>query len=398
MKLKRILYIGLCGALLMCLLAMPTLAAGINVDVQTSHEVVLGEELILYCGASSDTGAELSYIWYETATGKLEDMFAINRGEETFRTYLCDTTQLGTRYYLCSVSDGTSAVYSDIITVRVLSDTGNHPVVFTADSEPVTDGKMTVDIKKMINYDSGLYNAFLEGAIGYEWYRDGQRVANETGTMKFTEADAGCFFHVIVKGYNITLKSEEFRVEMLILPPEIKTTTLPEATVGEKYTAQLECYEDVDAEFSIYFNPGKDNQFDQTGLTLKADGKLSGKPTKAGEFTFAVCAANEGGEDYAVYKLVVKEPATDPTETTQGVTEPVVIAPAPGTNDPNVPDKDISVIAPAPGESVETVGAIDGSDNSAGLGVVIVLVIILAVLAAGGAAVIVVILIVKKRG
>ena len=395
MNLKRILYLTLCAALLAGLLALPVMAAGINVNVQTSHEVVLGEELILSCDASSDTGAELSYIWYETATGKLEDMFAVNRGEETLKTYLCDTTQLGTRYYLCSVSDGAAAVYSDIITVRVISDSGNIPVVFTADSEPVTGGQMTVDIEKMINYDSGLYNAFLEKQIGYEWYRDGQKVSNTTATMKFTEADAGCFFHVLVKGYDITLKSEEFRIEKLIIPPEIETAKLPEAVVGERYTAQLKCYDDVDMEFSIYFNPGKSNQFEQTGLTLDEDGKISGKPTKAGEYTFTVCAANEGGEDYATYTLVVKEPATEPTETTQGATEPVAVAPAPGQDAPTTPEKDVSVIAPAPGETVETTGETGESDG--GLGVMIVLVIILAVLAAAAAAVVIIILIVKKN-
>ena len=400
MKLKRILYLALCVAMLVCLLAIPAMAAGINVDVITSDEVVLGETLDLYCGASSDTGAELSYIWYETATGKLDDMYAVNRGTETFRTYRCDTTQLGTRYYLCSVSDGEAAVYSDIITVRVISDSGSRPVVFTADSEPVVGGQMTVDIQKMTGYDSGIYNAVLEGQIGYEWYRDGQKVDNVTGTMKFTEADAGCFFHVLVKGYNITLKSEEFRIEKLILPPQIKTAKLPEATVGEKYTAQLQCYEDVDQEFLVYFNPGKANQFEQTGLTLSEDGKLSGKPAKAGEFTFTVCAANEGGEDYATYTLVVKEPATEPTETTQGATVPTDTAPVPQDSKPVSPEEDVLLIAPAPGEtgqSSETTGEDGAPSTSGGLIVIIVVVILLAVLAAAAAAVVIIILVIRRR-
>ena len=385
MNLKRILYLTLCAALLAGLLALPAMAAGINVDVQTSYEVVLGEELILFCSAASDTGGELSYIWYETATGKLEDMYAVNRGEETLETYLCDTTQLGTRYYLCSVSDGTAAVYSDIITVRVVSDTGSQPVIFTTDSEPVTGGKMTVDPQK----------TGLSGTVTYAWYRDDQKLSNGTATMEFTEADAGCTFYVTVTAGDSTLKSEPFEIEKLIIPPEIETTKLPEAIVGEKYTAQLKCYDDVDAEFSVYFNPGKSNQFDQTGLTLAEDGKLSGKPAKAGEFTFTVCAANEGGEDYATYTLVVKEPATDPTETTQGTTEPVVIAPAPGQDTPTTPDEDVSVIAPAPDETLETVG--ETGEGDGGLGLLIVLVIILAVLAAAGAVVVIVILVVKKN-
>lgn len=399
MRMRRMLYMALCAVLLVSLLAVSAMAAGLNVDVITSYEVEQGEVVDLYCAASSDSGGELSYIWYETTTGKMEDMFAVNRGTETFATFRCDTSQVGTRYYLCSVNDGEAAIYSDIITVRVTSGTDSRPVVFTTDSEPVTGGQMTVDIKRMIDYDAGLYNAFMEGQIGYEWYRDEQKVKNETGTMKFTDADAGCFFHVIVKGYDIELKSEDFRIEKLIVPPEIKTSKLPEATVGEKYSTQLKCYDDVDAEFVVYYNPGKANQFDDTGLTLKENGKLSGTPTKAGEFTFTVCAGNEGGEDYATYTLVVKEPATEPTETTEATTAPTTATTptTPEASKPIEPEQNTTVMAPATGELNET-GTGSGAPRLAGgMILIIVLVILLAVVAAAAAAVIIIILIVKRR-
>lgn len=398
MKMKRALYLILSLALMISFLVLPVMAAGINVNVQTKHEVVQGEELILYCGASSDSGAELSYIWYETATGKLEDMFAINRGTETFHTYVCDTSEVGTRYYLCSVSDGTAARYSDIITVRVMSDNGTISVVFTSDSEPVTGGHMTVDIEKMQNDDSGLYNAYLEGQIGYEWYRDGQKVSNTTGTMNFTDADAGCSFYVVVKGYNITLKSDEFRIENLIVPPEIKTTKLADATVGEPYAEQIKCYDDVNAEYIVYYNPGKANDFEKTGLTLKDDGKISGTPKTAGSYTFTVCAANEGGEDYATYTLVVKEATTDPTETTVGVTDPSGSTPAAG--EPAKPGEDKTTTGTeSQHEMVETTGSSGASrlGGSIFMVVAIIAVITLAVLAAVAAIVVTVILIVRKR-
>ena len=397
MKIKRVLYLAACMALLLTTLAFPAMAA-INVDVQTKYEVVQFEELVLRCDANTDSGGELSYIWYETATGKLEDMFAINRGEETNQSYICDTSEIGTRYYLCSVSDGEAAVYSDVITVRVLSDSGEKPVIFTSDSEPVAGGFMTVDIKKMIDYDSGLYNAYLEGEVGYEWYRDGQKVKNETGTMQFAESDGGCVFYVLVKGYNITLRSEEFRVEKLISEPEIETTKLPEATVGEKYSARIECYEDVDAEYVVYYNPGKANDFDKTGLSLGADGKISGTPKTAGSYTFTICAANDGGEDYATYTLVVKDPATEPTETTVGTTEPAGTPPVAG--EPGNPGENkVNPGTESGEEPVITVGTSDDSDSNGSilLTIAIVVVIILAVLAAVAAIVVIVILIVKRK-
>ena len=100
--------------------------------------------------------------------------------------------------------------------------------------------------------------------------------------------------------------------------PQITTKSLPDATVGKAYDLQLQCT-DGDAIFSIYYNPGGSNQFDQTGLTLTQHGLLEGSPLKAGSYTFSICAAGEGGEDYASYTLTVTEQkaeTTDPTEET----------------------------------------------------------------------------------
>jgi len=95
--------------------------------------------------------------------------------------------------------------------------------------------------------------------------------------------------------------------------PEITTTGIPEATVGKDYYVKLKC-SDGDAAFSEYYNPGKPNQLKESGLNLTQHGELEGKPTKAGTYTFTICAAGEGGEGYRTYTLVVKEAAPEPTE------------------------------------------------------------------------------------
>ena len=390
---KKLAACLLCLALLLGVMVLPVMAAPITVHVPASHEVYLGETLDLYCSATSESGAALTYVWYETATGKIEDIFAVNRGTEINDTFRCDTTEYGTRYYVCMVSDGTDNVYSDIISVRVISENAedNRPVLFTADSEPIVGGQMTVDIKKMTDYDAGIYNAFLEGKVGYEWYRDDVLLKDAvSGTLKLTEKDAGSVFYVIVKGYDISFTSAEFEVEKVIPEPKIKTKTLPEAIVGEEYSTKVEC-QDPEAELFIYYNPGKANDFEKTGLTLKANGKITGKPTKAGEYTFTVCASNEGGEDYCTYTLLVNEPATDPTETTQPATEPVETT-APVVDGVQKPENSI-VMAPDASEPVITIGAAE--DN--GMAVMIAIVIGLAVLAAVAATVVVIVLILRKK-
>ena len=110
------------------------------------------------------------------------------------------------------------------------------------------------------------------------------------------------------------------------MPPAITLKSLPTAYVGEEYYVRIDCG-DLDAEFYEYYNPGKANELSKTGLTLAKNGVLSGTPKKAGSYTFTICAANEQGEDYATYTLVVKEA----TENDSTVTEPV------DTTDPEVP-------------------------------------------------------------
>jgi len=103
--------------------------------------------------------------------------------------------------------------------------------------------------------------------------------------------------------------------------PKIQTETLPNAVVGTQYSVQLKCT-DPDAEFFPYYNPGTQNDLEEgSWLGLSIDGWLMGTPTKAGTYSFSICAMGAGGEDYGVYTLTVVEAgsqeATEPTAGTQ---------------------------------------------------------------------------------
>lgn len=83
-----------------------------------------GKKLELSCQATAQNGDSiLSYLWYETATGELKDITAIGVREgqpETNPTLVCDTTQTGTRYYLCAVETKKGGfAYSSVISVTV---------------------------------------------------------------------------------------------------------------------------------------------------------------------------------------------------------------------------------------------------------------------------------------
>ena len=89
-------------------------------DIPSQVVVEQGEEAEIRCVANAPGNTQLSFLWYETDTGRMEDMRAVNRGTETADFLFCDTSQLGTRYYLCKVdtSEGGLA-YSSVVAVTV---------------------------------------------------------------------------------------------------------------------------------------------------------------------------------------------------------------------------------------------------------------------------------------
>lgn len=208
-------------------------------DIPASITVQQGEEAEIRCIAKSTDGSQLNFLWYETGTGKFEDLQAINRGTETGDYMFCDTSTIGTRYYVCGITtSGGGMAYSSMVEVNV--------------------------------------------------------VAEETTAAA----------------------------------PKIQTETLPNAVVGTQYSVQLKCT-DPDAEFFPYYNPGTQNNLEEgSWLGLSIDGWLMGTPTKAGTYSFSICAMGAGGEDYATYTLTVVEadsqdttkPTTD-TQTTETTTE-----------------------------------------------------------------------------
>ena len=93
-------------------------------SIPASVTVKPGEEAELRCIAKSSDGSQLNFLWYETGTGKYEDMQAIDRGAETGDYMFCDTRTLGTRYYVCGITtSGGGMAYSSMVEVNVMAET-----------------------------------------------------------------------------------------------------------------------------------------------------------------------------------------------------------------------------------------------------------------------------------
>lgn len=89
-------------------------------SVPASLTVEQGQEAEIRCVARSQDGSQLSFLWYETDTGKLEDMRALNRGTENCDFLFCDTSQPGVRQYICRVETSNGGIaYSSVVPVEV---------------------------------------------------------------------------------------------------------------------------------------------------------------------------------------------------------------------------------------------------------------------------------------
>ena len=113
-------------------------------SIPASITVKRGEEAEIRCVAKSSDGSQLNFLWYETGTGKFEDMQAIDRGDETGDYMFCDTRTVGTRYYVCGITtSGGGMAYSSMVEVNVVAEPGSQeatePAVGAQTTEPTAD-------------------------------------------------------------------------------------------------------------------------------------------------------------------------------------------------------------------------------------------------------------------
>lgn len=93
-------------------------------EIPTQVTVEKDQDAEIRCIAKSSDGSQLNFLWYETPSGKFEDMRAIDRGAETGDYMFCDTMQIGTRYYICGITTSAGGMaYSSVVEVTVVQPT-----------------------------------------------------------------------------------------------------------------------------------------------------------------------------------------------------------------------------------------------------------------------------------
>ncbi len=190
------------------------------------------------------------------------------------------------------------------------------PMKITTKSVP--DG--AVDMYYSFQFESS------DSGAQYSLYRssvpDGLTLDSK-GYLSGIPTKAGTYQFVVMASGKGGEDTKEFTMEIggEMHVTQITTEALPNATVGQAYDITFECT-DPNASFGIYYNPGKANEFDATGLKLAENGRLFGTPTKAGTYTFWLGAYGTSEDHYKEFTLTVLPKATEPEKTTPAQTTP----------------------------------------------------------------------------
>ena len=169
-----------------------------QIAVPAGMEVLKGTNLDLYCDASSDTGSPLSYLWYETKTGKLQDIIAINKGAEVSDTLHCDTSSAGTCYYVCMVTtkEGGSA-YSSVIPVKVSEQAAIDPPTIKSTSIPEAEAGQDYYFKLACSDPDAVFSIWEDPGKANDFASTGLTLTKQ-GELEGTPWTAGVFYFTVM--------------------------------------------------------------------------------------------------------------------------------------------------------------------------------------------------------
>lgn len=205
-------------------------------QMPASLEVTQGSEAEVRCVAASTDDSQLAFAWYETASGKLQDLRAIDG--ETGDYLLLDTKTAGTRYYVCCITSSAGGMaYSSVLPVTVKAG-GKAPTFMT---KKLPQGTVGEDYGFILETDdhAGEFTVSYNPGGANDFEKTGLKLSVEGMLMgKLTKAGKFTFTVCVSNAYG-----EDYGVLTLeVVEPDAATTpsttpatipvTPPESTPG----------------------------------------------------------------------------------------------------------------------------------------------------------------------
>ncbi|MBS7262162.1 MAG: putative Ig domain-containing protein [Eubacteriales bacterium] len=229
------LWLILVAAVLCLVLCLPATAGGLTISIPDFVELQVGDVYDLVCEVNADNP---EYVWYETASGQMQDIIACNRGEETEKSFRVPTDKAGTHYYVCGVTVGDVTEYSHIVTVTVQT---TEPV-FRTKSLPTATVGQPYSFKIETEARDAVIGVYYNPGQKNEFSDTGLTLADD-GTISGTPKKAGSFSFTLIasndaadayESFTLTVQTAETATATPVptAPATPTATTAPVSTDG----------------------------------------------------------------------------------------------------------------------------------------------------------------------
>lgn len=187
-------------------------------------------EAEIRCVAKSGSDAQLMFQWYETTTGKLQDMRAIDGEDSDF--LICNTEKTGTRYYVCCVSDTKGGMaYSSVVPVTVTDgDSASQGKAPTFLTKQLPQGSVGEDYGFILETDDhgAVFNVYYNPGGANDFEKTGLKLSMEGMLMgKLEKAGTYTFTVCVSNDYGEDYGTLTLKV---VDPAETPSTTTPETS------------------------------------------------------------------------------------------------------------------------------------------------------------------------
>ncbi len=222
--------------------------------------------------------APLSYQWRKNGT-------PISGATSSSYTTPATTTSDNGAQFTAVISNALGSVISDNATLTVNTAPVGPSITTQPANQTVTAGQTA----------TFTVSATGTAPLAYQWRKNGAAISGATSssytTPATTSSDNGAQFTVVVSNAVGSVTSNAATLSVNPLPVQITTTSLPGGQVQTAYSATLAATGGL-APYTWSLFSG----LLPTGLTLQANGTLSGTPTLAGTFPFIVQVRDAAGQ------------------------------------------------------------------------------------------------------
>ncbi len=382
----------------------PAIKSPVFVGCEQGDKVELSVKGTTTAGNVDQFRDYISYHWYKTPTGKIQDITLIETGKDMYENNVLtvDTSAPGTFYYVCGVFDGEENAamcnysYTNVIEVDVAEKIENIGMeILTMPSKTKYNVGDHLDL-------SGLVVRIIR-SDGYMNLKDGKGITAEPKTL----TKAG--------DQTVKLRYEELSAEFTVkvVSPEVPKPTITKQPEGGVFTAgdgavlTVEAKADGDHELGYQWYKADGVEFSDAA-EINGETKNTFKPPETEGDSYYLCyvytvngADTSAGLLSEVAKVTYNKPTGTVTETVTESAAETESETAAGTDAQQTAD--VSVDTTISGETPGTAdtAAIDAetkpAENQGGGAVVVILIIVAAVLLLALAGVIVLIIILSKK-